>query len=307
MNIKISTVFAVFLSAASAIGFSGCDSAVGMTDRQAFVIYDAGGSAVSYDKMLDDISKYDVVLFGELHNDPISHWLELGISEDLHEIHGDRLVIGAEMWESDNQLTLDEFVLDSLIDMDTYVENSRLWQNFDTDYKPVLQFAAENGIPFIATNVPRKYANMVSKRGFAVLDSLREEAYRYIAPLPVKVDYDQEIYRSITEMFKNAGGMPAKKGDVRNLVDAQALKDATMAHFIVENREKDEVFFHFHGEFHSAYHSAIAYYIKEYAPGTKIVTISVTEAENPSRMKIEKGRADYTVAVPVAMTKTYAE
>ena len=307
MSKGFSAAAAVLATLLSAGAFLSCSNASGMTGLDAFVIYNGNGTPVSYEKMMQDISRSDVILFGEMHNDPISHWMELNIAKDLYESKGDGLVIGAEMWESDNQLTLDEFVLDSLMDMDTYVANSRLWPNFDTDYKPVLEFAAGNRIPFVATNVPRKYANMVSKMGLGVLDSLDTAAYSYMAPLPIEVDYEDRLYEYVADFFKNMGGMPAKKSDVRNLVDAQALKDATMAYFITENREDDQTFFHFQGELHSAYHSAIAYYIRKYAPGTKISTVSVEEAEDPAKAKIEKGRADYVVVVPLSMTRTYAD
>lgn len=286
---------------------SSCSNAAGMSGRQAFVIYDGKGSVTTYSEMLDDISGYDVVLFGELHNDPISHWLELSIAQDLYEICGEGLTIGAEMWERDNQLVLDEFLKDSLIDLGTYIENSRMWTNFATDYLPVLQFADEKDIPFVATNVPRRYARMVSDRGLTVLDSLDQEAYNYLPPLPIEMDFDEKNYVYISEIFKNMSGMPSRKSDVRNLVEAQALKDACMAYFISKNMTDGGAFFHFHGELHSAYRSAIAFYLKKYAPGTRIATISVMEAEDPGRAKPEKGRADYIIAVPQTMTKTYAE
>ena len=47
-----------------------------------------------------------MVLFGELHNNPISHWLQLELTEDLHAARGADLVLGAEMFEADNQLLL---------------------------------------------------------------------------------------------------------------------------------------------------------------------------------------------------------
>ena len=287
-------------------GMCGCSAQTYTMDNPAYVIYNSRGKAVSYSEMLKDAAKSDVLLFGELHNDPISHWLELSLSEDLYRLKGDRLVIGAEMWESDNQQVLDE-LQDGLIDLQTYIENSRMWPNFNTDYLPVLSFAVDHGIPFVATNVPRRYARIVSQSGLSALDSLGQEVHRYLAPLPITVDYGQGIYQYIGESFKQMGSMPMKKETVCNLVDAQAVKDATMAHFIVKNMKKDGVFFHFHGELHSALHSAIAYYINEYAPKTKILSVSVQLAENPAAYRPSRDRADYIVVVPEKMTNTYAD
>lgn len=256
--------------------------------------------------MLKTLSRADVCLFGEMHNDPISHWLELSLEKDLFDIKKDRLVVGAEMWESDNQQVLDEYSKMGLIDGSTYEENSRLWQNH-SDYRPILTFAVENNVPFVATNVPRRYARMVSDFGVEVLDSLDMAAYQWLPPMPLKIDYNEIVYTLIGESFKQMGSAPMMKKNVQNIVAAQALKDATMAHFIVINMKPGNFFFHFHGEFHSAFHSGIEYYLKQYRPELKVCTISVISDDNPMKYKPEKARADFTVVVPSNMTKTYEE
>ena len=44
--------------------------------KQAYVIYNHKGKKVSYEKMKKTLVKKDIVLFGEYHNNPISHWLQ---------------------------------------------------------------------------------------------------------------------------------------------------------------------------------------------------------------------------------------
>lgn len=284
----------------------GCRSQSYANTNPSYVIYDKSGGKVSYAEMLKSVSKSDVCLFGEMHNDPISHWLELSMEKDLFAAKDVKLVVGAEMWESDNQPVMDEYMKQGLIDEGTYEENSRLWPNF-SDYKPVMTFAYDNGIRFVATNVPRRYARMVSDFGTGVLDSLDEQAYQWLAPMPLNVDYSETIYAYIGESFKQMGSAPMKKKDVRSIVAAQALKDATMAHFIAANLSDGDYFFHFHGELHSAFHSGIEYYLKQYRPGVRVSTISVISDDNPMKYKTTKPRADFIVVVPSDMTKTYEE
>lgn len=304
MNIKIlKTVTAIFGILA---GCTGCRSQSYSNDRPSYVIFDKSGSKVEYSQMLKAIAKSDICLFGEMHNDPISHWLERNLEKDLFGMKGGHLIVGAEMWESDNQQVLDEYMKMGLIDESTYEENSHLWPNF-ADYRPVMTFAAENGIRFVATNVPRRYARMVSDFGTEVLDSLDRSAYGWLAPMPLKVDYNEIIYTYIGESFKQMGNAPMMKKNVRSIVAAQALKDATMAHFISTSMKPGDFFFHFHGELHSAFHSGIAYYLKQYAPEKKICTVSVMQGASPMTEKINRERADFTVIVPADMTKTYEE
>ena len=79
------------------------------------------------------------------------------------------------MFETDNQLILDEYMAD-LISEEKFEEEARLWKNYKTDYKPLVLFAKNHHLEFIATNIPRRYANSVFKKGLAVLDSLSDEA-----------------------------------------------------------------------------------------------------------------------------------
>ena len=95
-------------------GCTGCRSQSYSNDHPSYVIFDKSGNKISYSQMLKAVSKSDVLLFGEMHNDPISHWLEMSLEKDLFALKGEHLIIGAEMWESDNQQVLDEFMKKSM-------------------------------------------------------------------------------------------------------------------------------------------------------------------------------------------------
>ena len=77
-------------------------------NKPAYVLYNATGKKVSYKKMIKKLVKKDVVLIGEFHNNPISHWMELEITKDCKQYRS--LVLGAEMFEQDNQQALDLYL-----------------------------------------------------------------------------------------------------------------------------------------------------------------------------------------------------
>ena len=118
-------------------------------DKPAYVLYNAKGKKVAYEKMLKDLRGQDVVLIGELHNNPISHWLELEITQALAEQR--QLVLGAEMFERDNQLALTNY-LQGKITAKGLDSSARLWKNYKTDYAPLVNFAKEKNQPVIAPN-----------------------------------------------------------------------------------------------------------------------------------------------------------
>lgn len=266
-------------------------------DKKAFELYNQKGDKISYQSILDSISKTDVVLFGEFHNNPISHWLQFELVSGLKadSIH---LVIGAEMFETDTQKALDLYLNDS-INENEFRKKARVWSNYATDYKPVIEFAKSTSTPFVATNIPRPYATKVYKEGgFSALDSLPAEEYARIAPLPIPFDIELDSYQNMLDMMGGHGG--------EDLVKAQAIKDATMAHFILKNLQPNQVFFHLNGSYHSNDFEGIYWYLKTYNDDVDVLTISTVEQEDLNNLEEEHhNKANFMIVVDEDMTKTY--
>ncbi len=77
-------------------------------DKPAYKIFNEKGKEISYQNMLKSLKDADLLFFGELHNNPIAHWLQFELTKDLFQIKNDDLMLGAEMFEDDNQMILDE-------------------------------------------------------------------------------------------------------------------------------------------------------------------------------------------------------
>ncbi|MBI9039759.1 ChaN family lipoprotein [Lutibacter sp.] len=263
--------------------------------KPAYKLYNAKGSKVSYKKMIRTMSKSDIVLFGEHHNNPIVHWLQLEATQDLNKVR--KLTLGAEMFEADNQLVINNYLAGEIDEkgLDTL---ARLWNNYKTDYKPLVDFAKANNIKFIATNIPRSYASLVYKGGFEALDTLSVEQKSWMAPLPIKYDANLPGYVKMKAMMGGHGG--------DNLPKAQAIKDATMAYFILKNNDKNNLFLHYNGSYHSDDYEGINWYLKQKSSTTKIVTVSIVEQQEVEKFNKEnKLKADFIIVVPETMTKTY--
>ncbi|RLD31835.1 MAG: iron-regulated protein [Bacteroidetes bacterium] len=269
-------------------------------DKSAYQIYNIKGKKVSYAKLFKQAVEADVVLFGELHNNPICHWLQLELTADLFNEKGDQLVLGAEMFERDGQLILDEYI-DGEISTRSFESQARLWPNYETDYKPLIEFAKENSIPFIATNIPRRYASIVFGKGFEGLDELGDHAKMFFPPLPIPYDPSLPGYQAMLEMGEGMGGHGSD-----NFPKAQAIKDASMAYFILENLDEGQVFVHYHGTYHSNNFEGIVWYLNAYRPGLKIMTIGSVEQASLDALEEENDSiADFMLVIPESMTKTH--
>jgi len=260
-------------------------------------LFAQNGKATKYKKLLKAARKADVILFGETHNDAICHWLQNLLARDLRT--SSPLSIGMEMFESDQQQALEDY-LEGKIKLDELDEiGEGVWPNFKTDYQKLTTWAAANDVPVIATNVPRSFARMVFKGGFESLDGLSPKMKKLLPTLPVPYDATLPGYVRMLEMMPGGHG-----GETFPM--AQAIKDATMAHFIVRNKQDGQTFLHLNGSYHSDDFEGIGWYLKQYAPELKVMTISTVEQESLGKLAEENvEKAHFILAVSSLMTKTY--
>ncbi len=281
------SIFALFMS--SFFLFSNAQN------KPLYLIYDQNGKKASYNDIINSSQKSDVLLFGEYHDNSVVHWLELEILKNLSDKRN--LVLGAEMLEADNQKQVNQY-LKGEINQKKLDSTARLWPNYKTDYKPLVDYAKELKIDFIATNIPRRFASLVFKNGFEALDKLSQEEKSWLAPLPFLYDATLPGYSKMAQEMGGHGG--------ENLPKAQASKDATMAYFINKNRKENSLFIHYNGSYHSDNFEGINWYLKQQNPNIKIVTIATVSQTYISKLEPEYlGKANFIVVIDEDVTKTY--
>ncbi|NOQ92124.1 MAG: hypothetical protein GQ552_05330 [Flavobacteriaceae bacterium] len=268
--------------------------------RPAYQLYNNKGKLAKYDKMIKDLAKADMVFFGEYHTNPISHWMQIEMAKSFFELKGEKLFFGAEMFESPNQLVLNEYLAGFYPEKKMLPEITQLWKNYKTDYKPLVEFAKENNLRFIASNIPRRYASMINKEGIDVLDKLSPEAKAWIGP-DLKKYFDPEVYADMKDMM--GGHIPP---NMLNIQTAQAGKDATMAHFSVKNFNKGDLYFHMDGSYHSNNKRGIIWWVNKIQPGLNIKSITtLTQSEWDKKTPEQKEMiAEYIIVVADNMTQT---
>jgi len=273
-------------------------------DKPAYRIFTGEGRKADYGDMVKEALKADVIFFGELHDNPVSHWLELELAKSILAEKGKDLVLAAEMFETDNQLLIDEY-FGGIIKESSFESEVRLWNNYKTDYKPLLDLARNSGLKFVASNIPRRYASVVASGGFEALQKLSSEAVNFIAPLPVEYDPELPCYKDMLSMGSSIGGPMAQKVS-DNLPKAQAIKDATMANSILKYYQPGKTVIHYNGSYHSDRYMGIIWYLNKYHPGLKTVTVTTVLQDDPGKMDPKYERtADFIIVVPDSMTRTY--
>ncbi len=259
--------------ALGAIGLCWCVNIAAQEENFLYRIYETRtGQEVNVHTLIDSLMHYDIIFLGEEHDNPICHWLQLQVVRGIYR-RDSAVDVGMEMFETDVQHVIDEY-MDGLYGEFYFEKEIKRWKNYLRAYKPIVQWIYDTeNTRLIATNVPRRYAGAVAKHGIRILDSLPSWAYTYLAPLPIRYDTAQPCY---AEMLH--GDMGHAMGI--EIVEAQVLKDATMAYFIAKNKIPDRRFVHINGDFHSRKHCGIPLYLQTHLPGARIAVLSTVTSKN---------------------------
>ena len=267
-----------------------------------YKIYDTRTKQViTIDKIVTDMADADVLFFGEEHNDSAGHYLENKIFRALHSQYGDQVALSMEMFETDGQLVLNEY-LAGTIDESRFSRDVRLWNNYK-DYRPMIEYAKQNKIPVVAANPPRRYVNLVTRRGMRSLDSLSKDAKKFLPPLP----YDTLSGRYREKFMDIMKGAPESSS--RNVYYSQSLWDAGMAYniykFLKENKRKKV--FHCVGGFHTEEKLGTAAQLHARNKKLKILNIASFSDKSFNEPNWEQFsyRGDYIIITNPDLKKTF--
>lgn len=290
-------------------------------DKPAYMLYTDEGMPSSFGDMIEAMAQSDVIFFGEYHNSLVVHWLERVVFTSLADRLDNKLTLGMEMFEADTQLKVDEYMA-GLISEERFLAETYLWDNYKTDYAPVVKCAKERGIRLIATNVPRRYARAVSVGNVDALRKFPQSSQLYFGKVLERVEAIQEpnpFFTKASAMLKTVSAKhdetsPSKaltNEQKQQLVEktlcmtrAQALKDAVMARNIADNLTG--VFIHINGNYHSDCGKGIITYLKEFRPAIRIITVSTVYQDKLSELNpVNRGKADFYIVLPTDTHKTF--
>jgi uncharacterized iron-regulated protein len=277
----------------------------------------ARNKEVTLKEIVKDMRDRDVLLFGEEHNDSVSHYLEHTLLEMLHAKYND-VALSLEMFDRDVQPVMDEY-LHGFIKEKHFLKDARVWSNYK-DYKPMVEFAKENALDVICANAPSRYANLAGRKGQGMLTRLPDESKEFFAPLP----YDTATgayYAKLTGLPEHAGGTvndttKAKAAPMMSmggfdLVEAQSLWDATMAYSISKylKKHKGRKVMQVNGRFHSDEGFAVATQLAQYSPKAEQLIVSTGSDESFPNIKWDeyKKMGDFIIITDPKVPRSYKD
>lgn len=258
-----------------------------------------------FELLATELAKADVVFFGEQHDDPATHRMQLALLEAIAR-RREGIVLSLEMFERDVQPVVDQYLAGRLVEGE-FLAASRPWPRYATDYRGLMEVARGYGWPVVAANVPRPLASAVARAGLGLLDTLPPERRAHAAAqhsCPETDEYFKRFAATMEGMPRNHGGGPsdpdASRQAILRIYQAQCVKDETMAEAIADAWKPGTLVIHMNGAFHSDFHLGTVSRVRHRLPkGTiiRVVTaVPVTDLDTVDR-KAEGKRADWLVYV----------
>jgi uncharacterized iron-regulated protein len=279
-----------------------------------YAVFRSDGTPSSLAEVVAAADTLDVVFFGEQHDDPVTHGVQALLLGQLYRtyhripdgpsIHpgapgvetpsvgGDRtVVLSLEMFERDVQPVVDEYLAD-LITESHFLASARPWEDYETRYRPMVEFARAHGLDIVAANAPRRYVNRASRLGRDSLAALPSTARAWLPPLPYPDG--STAYRAEWDTLMG----PAAAHMQGTPFDAQTLWDASMGQMVARAVDRNEaaLVLHLAGSFHVANFTGTPEALQHYRPGTRALVLVAEPAEDRDGLTAEQeGLGDFVI------------
>ncbi|MEM6692044.1 MAG: ChaN family lipoprotein [Planctomycetota bacterium] len=249
------------------------------------------GVTLELAELLDELSGSDVIFMGENHDNDSGHEFQMQVIEGLVNA-GHSIAISMEQFERDVQGALNDYLSGRIIE-DEFLKASRPWSNYQKHYRPVIEFAKENRVDVIASNVPRRMASKVSQ---GERPAVEDQVF-----LPRKRFTDKDAYWDRFEQSMAGHGGTDMDSMMELYFESQCLKDDAMAEsisdFLAVHSHRRTIVIHLCGSFHSDYGLGTVSRLLKRRPLTRVsvLTMEATENEDEKEVRAElRERSHFT-------------
>jgi uncharacterized iron-regulated protein len=189
------------------------------------------GKIITFNQMIEEVKKVNIVFLGEIHDSIEHHEAELAVIRAFHE-SDTPMSVGLEMFRSDSQGALDSWVqrkssLEQFLP--AYYDNWRMpWPL----YREIFWYSRDHEIPLIGLNIPDVIAKKVAQQGFASLTEQEKKRLPTGISCTVDATYMEFIRRAYTDHSR-------QERQFVNFCEAQMVWDKSMAWHLVEYLRKN--------------------------------------------------------------------
>lgn len=241
---------------------------------------------ITLQEFVRDIKDADVVLVGEWHSHAGIHRFQTDLLQAMFQ-QSPQLALSMEQFTRENQIVVDHY-LAGYIGEQTLIELANAWPNYESDYRPLVEFAKAQKLDIIAANAPKDIVRCIGREGIGYIDRLPANERGWVADT---ISTQDSAYKRHFMASMHHGD--EQQNDKQ--FAAQVTWDETMAESIVRylDQHPGNRVMHIAGKFHIENGLGTAAGILARVPHLKVVVVTPVSASEVA----EKASGDYHLQV----------
>jgi uncharacterized iron-regulated protein len=279
--------------------------AAAVDPRGEVVVDGQGGGAVEWSRLVEACRGAEVVVIGENHGHAVGLTFASALWEDV--LAGSvRAGLAMEFFERDEQSRVDEYLAGVVDEAAFRKRMQRTTSNYPEGHRAMVEAAKRAGRPVIAANAPRPLVRLARLEGYERLQGLTPELRRLVR-VPDRMPegrYRDDFVRLLEggmsgEALKASGAVSAEAVERAGpMLRAQSVWDWTMAESVVRGVEAGNApVVLVVGRFHSDFGGGLVQAIEALRAGTRVVVVSVVDADSRELREEDRGRGAFVVYV----------
>ena len=169
------------------------------------IISAESGKEVTFDQLMADLNRHQVIFVGEQHTSVSHHAIQLKIIQAAFQNNHD-LVVGMEMFDRSYQPVLDLWTA-GVLDEEAFLRKTHWYANWRYDfslYRDILLFIKQNKIKLVGLNIPFYIPGRIREGG---IESLSISDRRY---LPKEIDTNNSAHRNYAKAVFDQHSFPSR-------------------------------------------------------------------------------------------------
>ncbi|MEE8484386.1 MAG: ChaN family lipoprotein, partial [Nitrospinota bacterium] len=122
-------------------------------------------------ELMEYLSRYPVVYFGETHDSVQDHDAQLAILEYFNKRYPGEVALGLEMFRRPAQAGLDSYIRGEMDEREFVKLFYKNWGGLYPYYREITDYARRNGIPLVALNASKELRKEIRQKGIDGLDA----------------------------------------------------------------------------------------------------------------------------------------